>query len=284
MGLGTLFVLSKLPRPLMLGAGRRVGGMVRVLVKSRRNVVATNIRLCFPQMPAAEQQQLVKAHFHSFGIGLLEIGLCWWGNPNKLLQLVTVNGFENFEKAKAEGGVILLSGHFTTLEVGGKLLAATTSIDAVFRPHENPVINWAMTHYRNKVADKAYERSDVRGLLKALKRGNAVWYAPDQAKKFKGMNVVAPFMGEPANTNTATGKLAKISGAKVIPYFCHRTADGKGYVLEFMPALEDFPAGEDMTDAVAVNEALAAQIRMAPEQYYWVHRKFKKRAGLADPY
>lgn len=283
-GLGILRLFALFPYAAQLALGRTLGRLIRLLTPKRYKVTLKNIELCFPELSPTEQEQRADAHFSALGIGLLEVGMCWWWPSRRLQDMAEIRGLEHLDQAQAKGnGVLLLSGHFTTLEVSGRLLTLERSIDAMFRPHRNAVIAWAMQHFRGTHAGQAIPRNDLRAMLRALRNNRAIWYAPDQSKAFKG-NVLAPFFTEPAVSNTATAKLAKITGAAVVPFYGWRKPEG-GYVLELLPALENFPSGDDKADATRVNAVIEQAVRKAPEQYLWVHERFKQRGeGLPDIY
>lgn len=283
--LGLLRTTVWLPFRAQIALGKGIGTLFRWVAKSRRHVVAVNLKLAFPELDDQARQKLLKAHFCSLGIGLMETGNCWWGKTKRLRKQVEVKGLENLDAAEADGkGVLLLSGHFTNLEIGGRFMIMFRDMSAVYRPHEHPVLGWAMQKNRERHAAKAIQRDDVRGIIRTLKDGGRVWYAPDQARKFKGQWAIVPFMGEPAVTNIATTKIAKMTGAAVVPFFCHRKADNSGYVLELLPALDNFPSDDAEHDALRINQTLEAKIREVPEQYWWVHRKYKGRETLPNPY
>ncbi len=256
------------------------------LVPRRRHIAETNIRLCFPELNAAEQHELVKKIFRSSGIFIVEIGAAWWSSDSKLSPLCHIEGMEHLDAAKQQGkGVILLSAHFTCLEIGGRLLHQhTPDFFAMYKYHRNPLVHYVMKYNRERGILGAIERSDILTLIRTLKAGNVCWYALDQ--DFGTFYAVfAPFFGIQTATLTATSRIAKITGAAVVPFFVRRLDDGSGYQLTFLPALEDFPSGDDLADATRTNALIEAEVRKAPDQYLWVHRRFKSRPeGEADVY
>ena len=275
--LGLLRCMVWLPYRAQLTAGRRLGAAVRLFARRRRRIAAVNIGLCFPELAAAAQQQLLREHFAALGIGVIEIAMSWWENPQRLQQLVRVDGLEHLQRALAPGrGVILLSGHFTTLEIGGRLLALTTPFHVMYRGHKNPVIERVMRNARIRNYDRAIPRHDLRAMLRSLQGNVPVWYAPDQDHGTRH-GLFVPFFGIPAATITATSRLARRSGAAVVPFIPTRLADGSGYRLTLYPALEHFPGDSPETDTARINALLEARIREQPEQYLWVHRRFKTR-------
>jgi KDO2-lipid IV(A) lauroyltransferase len=266
-----------------MAVGGALGGALRRLSPRRRQVAAVNIELCFPDLSPGQRADLLRRHFHSLGRGIVELGTAWWASDRALAGLVQVEGLEHLRAAHAAGrGVVLLSAHFTTLEIGGRLLARHEPFHVMYRRHEHPVIEWAMRRNRERHFDHAIPRDQVRAMLRSLKAGHAVWYAPDQDYAGKGA-VFAPFFGVPASTNGATARIAAVSGAPVVPFFPVRT--GAGYRLRILPPLAGYPAGDPAADAARINAVIEAEVRRAPEQYLWVHRRFKHRPpGEVFPY
>jgi KDO2-lipid IV(A) lauroyltransferase len=207
--------------------------------------------------------------------------MSWWSPDERILALGTLDGAEHLEAALAKGkGVILLSAHFTTLEIGARALTVRGPINIMYRPTSNLVLERFLARNRSRHAKRAIPRDDVRTLISALKSNEAVWYAPDQAYRKKGAEMV-PFFGIPAATNTATSRLARMTGAAVLPYFVERLPGSRGYRMTIMPALEDFPSDDPARDALRFNELIEAHVRRVPDQYLWIHRRFK---GLGKEY
>lgn len=285
LGLGLLWLTSQwLPYRLTLSTGRVIGRLIYHLSAKRRHIAAVNLGICFADKTEQERETILHQHFESLGIGMLMIGFAWWAKQSKLKPLVEIEGVEHLQQSLELGkGVILLSAHFTDLEVTGRLLSLFQPIAVMYRPHENSVIEWAFNRNRRERFEAAIPRNEIRQVVRALKKNLPVWYAPDQS--FKGRNsTLAPFFGEPAGTNTATSRLAKISGAQIILFTGYRKADGSGYKLVIDPPLEDFPSEDIQADATRINRLIEQAIAYAPEQYLWIHRRFKKRKVIPDPY
>jgi Kdo2-lipid IVA lauroyltransferase/acyltransferase len=285
LGLGLLWLTSQwLPYRLTLSSGRLIGRLIYHLSPKRRHIAAVNLGICFADKTDQERETILHQHFESLGIGMLMIGFAWWAKENKLKPLVEIEGLEYLQQSLELGkGIILLSAHFTDLEVTGRLLSLFQPIAVMYRPHENTVIEWAFNRNRRERFEAAIPRNEIRQVVRTLKKNLPVWYAPDQS--FKGRNsTLAPFFGEPAGTNTATSRLAKISGAKTILFSGYRKADGSGYKLVIHPPLEDFPSEDIQADATRINGLIEKAVVYAPEQYLWIHRRFKKRKVIPDPY
>jgi Kdo2-lipid IVA lauroyltransferase/acyltransferase len=285
IGLGLLRLITWLmPFSLALKSGRQIGRLIYRLAPRRRHIAAVNLAICFPHMGEEEREALLQAHFESLGIGILMIGFAWWASDSKLRPLVEIEGLEHlYTSLEKDKGVILLSAHFTELEIIGRLLSLFQPIAVMYRPHENPVIEWAFGRNRRQRFEAAIPRNDIRQVVRTLKQNLPVWYAPDQS--FKGRNsTLAPFFGELAGTNTATSRLAKISQADVILFSGYRKPDDSGYRLIIHPPLNDFPTEELTRDAARINGLIEKAIAYAPAQYLWIHRRFKKRKVIPDPY
>jgi len=277
LGLGLLRSAMLLPYRAQITLGAGLGVLIYHLMPWRRRVAQINIALCFPEFNAAQQHTLVKDDFRSAGISLLETALSWWGRRAQLEPLCRVEGLEHLQNAlQQKRGVILLSAHFTCLEIGGRLLALQQRFHVMYKKHRNPLFEAVMKQAREHNYERAIERHDVRGMLRSLKQGNAVWYAPDQ--DFGAQHsVFAPFMGVTCATLAAPARLAKLSGAPVVPFFPQRLDDGRGYRLVLLPAMINFPSGDDVADATRINGVIEHAVRRAPEQYLWLHRRFKTR-------
>lgn len=280
-----LWLATRLPFSLQMLGGRLIGRIAYRTARRRRHIAETNIGLCFPLLDARRQAALVKSHFLSLGQGVVETALCWWGREKQLRDRYLLIGEEHLTAAHARGkGAILLSAHFTTLELGGRLLALRQPFHVLYRQHKNPLFETVMQRARARRFETAIPRDDTRGLLKCLKDNGAVWYAPDQ-NHGGSQSLFAPFFGVQASTLTTTSRLAKISGAAVVPFLQTRLPGDQGYLLILCPALEDFPGDDLQADATRINGLIEDAIREMPEQYLWVHRRFKTRpAGEAYPY
>ncbi|HWP94692.1 MAG TPA: LpxL/LpxP family Kdo(2)-lipid IV(A) lauroyl/palmitoleoyl acyltransferase [Gammaproteobacteria bacterium] len=273
--LGLLRLAVLLPYGWQLALGRLFGRLSWPFAERRRRLTNYNINLCLPELAEHERQALARRHFEALGIAFFEIGLCWWAAASRLRRLVRVEGLEHLEAARRLGrGVILLSAHFTTLEIGGRLLALFTPFHIMYKPNRNPLLEWIITRRRVAHFERAIPRDDVRLMLKSLKENMPVWYAPDQGYRGK-YSAMVPFFGVPAPTNTATSRIARMSGAPVVPFFVERLPGTAGYLLRLMPALENFPSDDPAADAERYNRLIEEHARRVPEQYLWAHNRFK---------
>lgn len=220
------------------------------------------------------------------GIGVMEMAMSWWGTDRQLKRLARLDGLEHLHSALEQGkGVILLSAHFTTLEIGGRLLSMSAPFHVMYRSHKNAAFESVLKAARTRHFRKAIPRGDLRGMLRSLRENIPVWYAPDQDYG-REQSVFVSFFGVPAATITGTSRLARISKAPVVPFFQTRLPGSRGYQLTLYPALDDFPGESVESDTSRINELIEARIREQPEQYLWAHRRFKTRPegepGLYD--
>lgn len=277
LGLGLLWLVSLLPYRVLMRLGRLLGALMYRLARSRRQIAARNLELCFPELSAAERARLLRENFASTGMTFFEMAISWWWPPARLRRLGTFEGLEHLQQARAEGqGVILMALHFTTLEMGGGLLGMREGMHGMYRPHKNPLFDFVQRRGREQRLLGAIERDDVRGMLKLLRAGGVVWYAPDQDYGAQ-RSIFVPLFGVPAATVTATSKFARLGRARVIPFTQTRLADGSGYRVVVHPPLADFPGDSEEADGLRLNQWIEAAIRQQPEQYLWAHRRFKTR-------
>jgi len=280
---GFMRLVTWLPFSGQMAVGSLIGRLAYRLAGSRRHIAEVNIRLCFTDLDTVRVNELVKAHFLSVGKGMVETALCWWGRESQLRKKRILLGGEHLQHGLQQGkGVILLSAHFTTLELGGRLLALDTPFHVLYRQHKNPLFETVMRRARKRRFEKAIPRNNTRALLASLKDNMPVWYAPDQDHAGP-QSVFVPFFGVPASTLAATSRLAKVSGAPVVPFFQMRLPGNQGYLLVLCPALADFPGNDPEADTARINRLLEDVIREMPEQYLWLHRRFKTRPE-GEPY
>jgi KDO2-lipid IV(A) lauroyltransferase len=253
------------------------------VLRIRRRVVDVNLSLAFPEKTPRERKALALAHYRSLGLGVFETCLAWW-TPASRLPPFKIEGLEHLLAAKAKGkGVLLLTAHFTTLEICARMLLEHTPFVCLYRKANNAVIAEQMRICREARTEIAVPMEDLRGLLRALKAGHIILYLPDQGRRTK-LSAVLPFFGVPAITNTATNRLAEMTGAAVVPYFGARLPDGS-YRLTILPALDHFPSADAEADSIRINRLFEDYIRRAPDQYFWIHRRFKRRGkGLTNVY
>ncbi len=275
LGLGLLRIVCWLPQGTLLHLGNLIGNLAFRAASRRRAIVRRNLRLCFPDMSEEQRDSLARAHFRALGMSLLEMGLGRWASDVRLKQLTTVEGLEYLQPALDQGiGVILLSAHFTTLELSGRILKLhIPPFDAVYRKNRSEFITAVMRTGRERSAASTIEKRDIKSMVRSLRKGGLVWYAPDQSFNRKGAEVM-PFFGVPSMHTTATSTLARLGKAVAVPYFPERLPDGR-YRLRLLPPLADFPSDDLVADTLQYVTVLEEHVRRCPEQYFWLHRKFK---------
>jgi KDO2-lipid IV(A) lauroyltransferase len=278
-----MWLLARFPLRVQWWLGTGVGELAYRILPRRRHIAEVNIALCFPELSHEEQVQLARRAFHSNGIGILEIGLAWFRNPATFLPVTRVHGLEHITRALAQGkGILALGGHYSSLDLCGTLVTRFVEADVMQRDHNNALLNAVMTRARERHYGVALSAKDLRGLLRRLRENRTIWYATDQDYGRKGI-VFAPFFGVETASITATSRIVERSGCAVLPFSHFRRADAVGYDIYFHPPLENFPSGDDIADAALVNATIEQEVRRHPEQYLWMHRRFKTRPGPQDP-
>jgi KDO2-lipid IV(A) lauroyltransferase len=276
LGIGAMALLARLPWALQQPLGRALGAVLRATLRERRRIAARNLALCFPELDDAARADLLRRHFASLGLAIFEFGRAWWGSVHPQRQGLVIEGAEHIREAHARGkGVIVVSGHFTTLEICARLACDTVPLAGMYRPYAQPAMEWAVLRGRSRYAAGMFTKQDVRGAVKHLRKGGLLWYAPDQDPS-RGESVFVPFFGQPAKSLSSTHQLARLSGAAVVMFQHFRRADG-GLTLRFWPAFEQFPSEDAGADTARVIAAIETMAREAPEQYLWIHRRFKRR-------
>lgn len=279
VAVGLLRLSIVFPHSQRMYIGKLLGRAVYRFSQKRRKIASINIAVCFPGLSKEEQQGIVKKHFDSLGMSVIESAMSWWMNNNELKTLANIEGIENLEQAVAQQrGVILLSAHFNSLEISSPLMIASTgyAVQAVYQANSNPLLEKIITEGRKNNVEALISHKNIKQMIRALKQKKIVWYAPDQGYAGKFSEIV-PFFNTPAASNTAVSRLAKISGAVVVPFFIRQKTDNSGYVLTYLPALDNFPTEDAVADTLRYHHIVEQEIMKAPEQYLWIHRRFKNR-------
>lgn len=276
LALGLLRLATYLPVSGIQKVGSALGMLLYRIVPSRRRAARINLKQAFSKLSDTEIDTLNKTAFKSLGISVLEMGIAWFKKSASLKQQCEIEGLEHLKQASAKNkGVILLTGHFTTLEIGARLMGFYADrYNGVFKKAHDPFFNAIMVRYRSTYGIGLTENKNVRAIIRGLKKGNAFWFAPDQ--DFANQDIVfTPFLGGIASTLTATTKLAQITGAAVVPFYPVRLPHGKGYRLVVLPALENFPGDNIEADSARINKTIEDMVYACPEQYLWSHKRFK---------
>jgi KDO2-lipid IV(A) lauroyltransferase len=282
---GLLRLATLLPYASHISLGRFLGRLIHRLAGNKESIVDTNLQLCFPQKSIEERNHIKNRTYENYGISLLELAMCWWWKPERLKPIVELRGLEHVENClKNKQAVILLSGHFTSLEIGARLLALYLPFQVMYRTQKNRFFDSLLYTKRKNYLVDVISRKNTRRILMGIRSLIPTWYAPDQ-NFARERNVFAPFFGIPTATITASTRLAASGKAAMLPFYPERKADGSGYILWIKPPLDNFPSGDEVVDATAINAAIELFVIQNPDQYMWMHPRFKTRpAGEPEIY
>ena len=285
IGVGAMWVVAHLPLRLQFSVGRLIGALGYRFASGRRHIAQVNVDLCFAELDAGARRDLVRRIFTSTGIGAVETAIAWFGDLRRYRARTTIEGLDLLTAAQQRGrGVLLVGAHFSTLDLAGALLSAATDLDVIYRYNKNPVIEHVMRRGRERRYRGVVERSDTRGVLTRLKEGHTVWYAADQDYGRK-VSVFAPFFGVSAATITATARFARFNSSAVLFISHFRNVDTLTWSLHLREIDADFPTGDDVEDARRINAVIEQEVGRHPDQYLWLHRRFKTRPpGESRPY
>lgn len=285
LGMGLWWVgVQCLPVGAQFWLGNCLGDFLLKHNVSRARIARKNIDLCFPELSPVERADLVRETLRATGIGVFESGSAWFWPNWRLRKYFKIRGLEHLNEARAKGrGVLFMGIHFTPIEIGAAFVNSVTSIDGFYRPHTNAVYEYiqAVGRIWRNSASQVIPNGDVRGIVKALRQGRVVNYAPDQDYG-RRRSVFAPFFGVAAATVKAPSQLAKAGNAEVIPWVTRRVS-GNRYEVEIYPPITERLGFGDEVDAATINAFVEARVREHPEQYLWVHRRFKTRPEGAPP-
>ena len=273
---GWMQLTAVVPVGIALLVHRLVGKVMYRVLKRHRRIVLRNLELCFPELAHGEREALAKRNFEAIGASFAECAIGWFGSEHHIESLFDVRGLEHLQAGLAKGkGVILYTGHFTTVEICGRALKRSMpDFACMYAPRSNALIDEMQRRGRLRVAHESIPHDNIRMMLRSLRRNAAVWYAPDQ---FYEGGALVPFFHELALTNIATSKLARMTGATVVPFSYRRLAGQSRYEIRFHEPLADFPTDDEAADTRRLVAQLESFIRVCPEQYLWNHRRFKNR-------
>ena len=282
-----LWLLHFLPLPLLAVIGSGLGRLLMPFSRKRRAVVALNLAWCFPELDEAARRDLARRHFAALGRSFLEHGLIWWGSRRRLEKLVHFEGEQHLQEQLAAGRpVILLAPHFVGLDAGGGALGMRYDCVSIYARQSNPLIDRLLLRGRHRFGNQQLlSRQDgVRATVKAMKSGRPFYYLPDLNARRRDA-VFVPFFGVPAATISGLPRLARVANAAVLPCVTRMLPGGAGYRVEIGAPWTDYPTDDVVADTARMNAWLEGVVRTMPEQYYWVHRRFKTRPpGEARPY
>ena len=272
---GFAWLVARLPLSWIFALGRGVGSLLYRFGHGRRKVTLTNLEACFPDLSASEREALAKQVFQNVSIGGLELMIPWLNPKRSLAHRFNVTGLAHLKDAVDQGrGVILIGAHFAVMDVISQPLADCGPIDVMYRFNKNPVWEWLQVTGRKRYFDGVIEREDTRQVLKRLRKGRVIWYAPDQDYGPRH-SVFAPFFGVNAATIVATSRFAKLNQSPVLLLRASRDLNNMSWTLEFSPVIENFPTDNDQADAETMNQLIERMVLKDPSQYLWLHKRFK---------
>lgn len=278
LGIGLLYVLVLLPYPWLLAIGKWLGRLSLRFMKRRAAITRRNLELSFPAISLSTREEWLVKNFESTGLALIETGMAWFWPDWRIRKWFSVVGIEHLEKAKqSNNGILLLGLHFMTLELGARAIGLENPGVGVYRPHNNLFMDWLQTWGRLRSNKYMLDRRDVKGMIRALKQGEMVWYAPDHDYGPRNSVFVPLFAVEKAATTIGTSILMRTTRATLLPFVPRRNADGSGYTLIIQPPIEGFPMDDEVAAAAFINKQIEQEIMLAPDQYMWLHRRFKTR-------
>ncbi len=277
LGVFIFWLIHFLPFPVIVAIGNGLGILAYPFAVERRRVGMINLKLCFPEMSDDARKKLVRAHFKMFMRGLIERSILWWSSAERINSLIRVEGVEHFEAIKDKSS-ILLTPHFVGMDAGGQWIAQHTDTVCMYANQKNRYLTELLLKKRARFRNQhLYSRQEgLRPILKGMRKGMPFVYPPDQDQGVKD-GAFIPFFGVPAATMTSLPRIAQMTGAKVVPSITRLLPGGEGYVLTFYPAWENYPSGDDIADARRMNAFIEDRIREMPEQYFWLHKRFKTR-------
>lgn len=272
-----VWLLHFLPLWALNPLGQALGLAFYALGRERRRVARINLRLCFPELSGRERERLVRRHFRAFGRSFLERGILWWSSAERIRRLVRIEGMEHWQAVR-DRPVIWFAPHFVGLDMGGARLALDANAASMYSAQKNPVFDRLLLKGRTRFNEqRLFSRQDgVREVVKAIREGRPLYYLPDMDFGPRD-SIFVPFFGVPAATITGLSRLARMGRAVVVPAVTWQLPGGQGYVLRFYPAWENFPSDDVAADTRRMNAFIEDRVREMPEQYFWLHKRFKTR-------
>ncbi|EPL8194948.1 Kdo(2)-lipid IV(A) acyltransferase [Klebsiella aerogenes] len=278
LGIGLLWLVVQLPYPLIYRLGHSLGRLSMHFLRGRVRIAQRNLELCFPHLSPAQRHEMLVKNFESLGMGLMETGMAWFWPTHRVERWTETSGVnEVVELQEQKQGILLIGIHFLTLELGARMFGMFTPGIGVYRPNDNPLIDWLQTWGRLRSNKTMLDRKNLKGMVKSLKEGEILWYAPDHDYG-RASSVFVPFFNvDNAATTTGTWMLARMSKATIVPFVPRRKPNGAGYELIALQPEATPPLDSPETTARWMNKIIEQCILMAPEQYMWLHRRFKTR-------
>jgi KDO2-lipid IV(A) lauroyltransferase len=285
IGIFLVWLLHFLPLALLARLGQGLGMLLYALGRERRRVARINLALCFPELADDERERLLRRHFRAFGRSVFERGYLWWSSADRIKRIVRMEGVEHWQAVK-DRPVIWFAPHFIGLDMGGSRLSIEASAASMYSAQKNPVFDRLLLRGRTRFNRQRLlsRQNGVREVVKVIREGIPFYYLPDMDFGARD-SIFVPFFNVPAATITGLSRMARLGRAVVLPVITRQLPGGQGYVLRFYPAWENFPTDDVEADTRRMNEFIEARVREMPEQYFWLHKRFKTRpAGAASPY
>ncbi len=277
LGVFLLWLIHFLPFRVLVWTGNAFGFLLYLIATERRRVAAINLRLCFPDMSDAQRARLLRDHFKMFGRGLIERTILWWSSRARICSLIRVEGMENFVAIKGKP-IIFLTPHFVGMDIGGSWISQQVDAISVYSMQKNRYLSDMLFKKRVRFGNQHIfsRQQGLRPIVKGLREGRPFFYLPDQDQTVKD-GAFIPFFGVPAATITTVPRLVAMTGATVVPCITRLLPGSAGYVLTFYPAWKNYPTGDDIADTRRMNEFIEQRVLEMPEQYFWLHKRFKTR-------
>ena len=285
LGIGIWRALLFLPYPILRRIGNGLGALFcHLKVGKRRAAIARrNLELCFPDMPESEREAVLQENLRAVGMAIIETGMAWFWSDARIKKWSKVEGLHYLQENQ-QNGIIFVGIHFLTLELGARIVGLYHPGIGVYRPNDNPLFDWLQTQGRLRSNKDMLDRKDLRGMIKALRRGETIWYAPDHDYGRRNAVFVPFFAVKKAATTTGSYYLLKASpNSKVIPFVSLRNADGSGYTVSISDPVDFTDSENESAVAARMNQLVEKEIMKGITQYMWLHRRFKTRPNENDP-
>jgi KDO2-lipid IV(A) lauroyltransferase len=277
LGVFILWLIHFLPFRVIVAIGNGIGLLLYLLAGSRRRVGEVNLKLCFPELGDGERSKLLRNHFKMFGRSFVERGIIWWSSAARINDLIRVEGREHFDAIQGRPAILLVP-HFVGMDVGGQWIAQHADTVCMYANQKSAYLTELLKAKRARFRTQLlYSRLEgLRPIIRGMRRNMPFIYPPDQDQGVKD-GAFIPFFGVPAATMTSVPRIAQMTGAAVVPAITRVLPGGAGYVLTFYPAWDNYPSGDDIADTKRMNEFIEDRVREMPEQYFWLHKRFKNR-------
>ncbi len=283
-GIGLMRLTLLFPLSIQMRLGGLIGRSAKVIMNNRVNTAKRNLELCFPEMSPSERQDLPKRNFEETGKAIFDTINAWWWSDARVQRHMSIKGQEHIEKTLGDGhGVILFAVHCLPLEMGARIFGQYQPGVGIYRPHNNAVMEYLQVKGRLRSNKALVSKRDLRQMVRSLRNPDVIWYTADQDFGRSSATFVPFYAMQEAATVTGATTLAHLGKAKVLPFSVVRDPDDKGYTIEIMPALDNFPGENEIVDTKRGNKIIEGIINRNPSQYMWLHRRFKTRPNKDDP-